>query len=48
MIDMSAGHGDNEEIIESTFATLDGAMGSPEKWSVPYRDEEHAGSARRP
>lgn len=30
------------KLIESTFVTLDGVIGSPEKWGSPYWDEEHA------
>ncbi|WP_329087236.1 dihydrofolate reductase family protein [Streptosporangium sp. NBC_01469] len=30
------------KIIESTFVTLDGVIGSPEKWGSPYWDKEHA------
>lgn len=33
------------KIIESTFVTLDGVISSPEKWGVPYWDEEHHGYA---
>jgi dihydrofolate reductase len=29
-------------LIESTFVTLDGVVGSPEKWGSPYWDEEHS------
>ena len=28
-------------LIESTFVTLDGVIGSPEKWGGPYWDDEH-------
>lgn len=28
--------------VESTFVMLDGVIGSPEKWSPPYWDDEHA------
>ncbi|GGS98279.1 pyrimidine reductase [Planobispora rosea] len=33
------------KLIESTFVTLDGVIGSPEKWGSPYWDEEHSGYA---
>ncbi|MEV4060051.1 dihydrofolate reductase family protein [Nonomuraea dietziae] len=33
------------KLIESTFVTLDGSIGSPEKWGVPYWDEEYNGHA---
>ena len=29
------------QLVESTFVTLDGVIGSPEKWGGPYWDEEH-------
>jgi len=29
-------------LVESTFVTLDGVIGSPEKWGPPYWDDEHA------
>lgn len=34
------------KLIESTFITLDGVIGSPERWGVPYWDEEYAAHAR--
>src|ERR1700754_1871532 len=33
------------KLIESNFVTLDGVIGSPEKWGSPYWDDEHAGYA---
>ena len=30
------------KLVESTFVTLDGVVGSPETWGAPYWDEEHA------
>jgi dihydrofolate reductase len=30
------------QLIESTFVTLDGVIGFPEKWGGPYWDDEHA------
>jgi dihydrofolate reductase len=29
-------------LVESTFVTLDGVIGSPEKWGPPYWDDQHA------
>lgn len=29
------------KIIESTFITLDGAMGEPQVWAQPYWDQQH-------
>ena len=34
------------KLVESTFVTLDGVIDSPQKWSPPYWDDEHAGYAR--
>ncbi len=33
------------KLVESTFVTLDGVIGSPQEWGAPYWDEEHAGYA---
>ncbi|WP_354701660.1 hypothetical protein DSM112329_01986 [Paraconexibacter sp. AEG42_29] len=33
------------KIIESTFITLDGVIGDPHVWGMPYWDEEHNGYA---
>jgi dihydrofolate reductase len=30
------------KLVESTFMTLDGVIGSPQEWSPPYWDDEHA------
>lgn len=30
------------KLVESTFTTLDGVISSPQDWSPPYWDEEHA------
>jgi dihydrofolate reductase len=29
------------KLIESTFMTLNGSIGNPQEWSVPYWDDEH-------
>lgn len=34
------------KLIESTFITLDGVIGSPEQWSPPYWNDEHMNYAR--
>jgi dihydrofolate reductase len=34
------------KLVESTFMTLDGVIESPQEWSPPYWDDEHAGYAR--
>ena len=34
------------KLVESTFVTLDGVISSPQEWSPPYWDDEHAGYAR--
>lgn len=34
------------KLVESTFVTLDGAIDSPQRWSGPYWDDEHAAYAR--
>lgn len=33
------------KLVESTFVTLDGVIGSPQEWSPPYWDDEHASYA---
>jgi dihydrofolate reductase len=33
------------KLIESTFMTLDGVIESPQEWSPPYWDDEHASYA---
>ena len=35
------------KLVESTFMTLDGVIESPQEWSPPYWDEEHAAYARK-
>jgi dihydrofolate reductase len=35
------------QLVESTFVTLDGVISSPQEWSPPYWDEEHAAYARK-
>lgn len=30
------------KLVESTFVSLDGVISSPEEWSPPYWDDEHA------
>jgi dihydrofolate reductase len=35
------------KLVESTFVTLDGVISSPQNWSPPYWDEEHAAYAQR-
>lgn len=30
------------KLVESTFVTLDGVISSPQEWSPPYWDDEHA------
>lgn len=35
------------KLVESTFVTLDGVISSPQEWSPPYWDEEHAAYARK-
>lgn len=34
------------KLVETTFTTLDGVTSSPEKWSLPYWDEEYAAYGR--
>lgn len=34
------------KLVESTFVTLDGVIGSPQEWGPPYWNEEHANYAR--
>ena len=33
------------KLVESTFVTLDGVIDSPQEWSPPYWDDEHAAYA---
>jgi dihydrofolate reductase len=33
------------QLVESTFVTLDGVIGSPQEWGVPYWNDEHANYA---
>jgi dihydrofolate reductase len=33
------------KLVESTFVSLDGEIGSPHHWGPPYWDDEHAGYA---
>lgn len=35
------------KLVESTFMTLDGVINSPQEWSPPYWDDEHANYARK-
>ena len=35
------------KLIESTFVSLDGVIESPQNWSPPYWDDEHAAYARK-
>jgi dihydrofolate reductase len=35
------------KLVESTFVTLDGVIESPQNWSPPYWDDEHASYAQR-
>ena len=35
------------KLVESTFVTLDGGIDSPQEWSPPYWDEEHAAYASK-
>ena len=35
------------KLVESTFMTLDGVIESPQEWSPPYWDDEHAAYARK-
>jgi dihydrofolate reductase len=34
------------KLVESTFVTLDGVIESPQNWSPPYWDDEHASYAQ--
>jgi len=34
------------KLVESTFVTLDGVIGSPQEWGPPYWNDEHANYAR--
>jgi len=33
------------KLVESTFVSLNGEIGSPQEWGPPYWDDEHAGYA---
>ena len=35
------------KLVESTFVTLDGVIGSPQEWGPPYWNDEHANYARK-
>jgi dihydrofolate reductase len=35
------------KLVESTFVTLDGVIGSPQEWGPPYWNDEHADYARK-
>jgi dihydrofolate reductase len=35
------------KLVESTFVTLDGVIGDPQVWGMPYWDDEHNAYARR-
>ena len=35
------------KLVESTFVTLDGVIGDPQVWGMPYWDDEHNEYARR-
>jgi dihydrofolate reductase len=35
------------KLVESTFVTLDGVIGEPQKWGPPYWNDEHAGYAQK-
>ena len=35
------------KLVESTFVSLDGVIESPQNWSPPYWDDEHAAYARK-
>jgi dihydrofolate reductase len=35
------------KLVESTFVTLDGVISSPQEWSPPYWDDEHASYASK-
>jgi hypothetical protein len=30
------------KLVESTFVTLDGVIGSPQEWGAPHWNDEHA------
>ena len=36
-----------KKLVESTFVTLDGVIGSPQEWGPPYWDDEHADYAHK-
>jgi dihydrofolate reductase len=35
------------KLVETTFVTLDGVIGSPQEWGPPYWNDEHANYARK-
>jgi hypothetical protein len=35
------------KLVESTFVTLDGVIGSPQEWGAPYWNDEHANYATK-
>jgi dihydrofolate reductase len=35
------------KLVESTFVTLDGVIGTPQEWGPPYWNDEHADYARK-
>lgn len=35
------------KLVESTFVTLDGEIGSPQVWGPPYLNDEHSTNANR-
>ena len=35
------------KLVESTFVSLDGVIGEPQRWSPPYWDDEHLSYARK-
>lgn len=35
------------KLVESTFVTLDGVISAPEKWGLPYWDDEHGNYAHK-
>ena len=37
----------HEEVVESTFMSLDGVIDNPQNWSPPYWDDEHAAYAQK-
>jgi dihydrofolate reductase len=35
------------KLVETTFVTLDGVIGSPQEWGPPYWNDDHANYARK-